>query len=77
MKGMSTTATTTYQITGMTCEHCANAVTKELSFLSGVHSVAVDLGAGTATVTSDDVLPIAQVRNAVGEAGYELANVDA
>ncbi|WP_117209459.1 heavy-metal-associated domain-containing protein [Allorhizocola rhizosphaerae] len=72
---MSTT--TTYQITGMTCGHCAGAVTRELSVLPGVHDVEVDLGSGTAKVTSDAVLPIDAVRNAVDEAGYELAGVDA
>jgi copper chaperone CopZ len=71
---MSTT--TTYQITGMTCGHCVNAVTQELSALPGVHSVEVDLGTGTAKVTSDAVLPLDEVRHAVDEAGYELAGVD-
>jgi copper chaperone CopZ len=69
--------TTTYQITGMTCAHCVGAVSRELSALPGVQGVDVDLGAGTAKVTSDAALPIDAVRNAVDEAGYELAGVDA
>lgn len=68
--------TTTYQITGMTCGHCVSAVTKELSVLPGVRGVEVDLSAGTAAVTSDAVLPIDEVRNAVDEAGYQLAGID-
>jgi len=28
-------ATTTYKVTGMTCEHCVNAVTSELTGLNG------------------------------------------
>jgi copper chaperone CopZ len=68
--------TTTYQITGMTCGHCASAVSKELSALPGVRGVEVDLGAGTAVVTSDAVLPLDEVRHAVDEAGYELAGID-
>jgi copper chaperone CopZ len=68
--------TTTYQIIGMTCGHCANAVTEELSVLPGVREVHVDLGTGTATVTSDAVLPVDEVRNAVDEAGYQLAGID-
>lgn len=67
---------TTYQITGMTCAHCADAVTRELSALPGVRAVAVDLTAGTAAVTSDAVLPLDRVRAAVDEAGYELAGAD-
>ncbi|MDI1460053.1 heavy-metal-associated domain-containing protein [Catellatospora sp. KI3] len=68
---------TTYQISGMTCGHCVNAVTTELTALPGVRDVQVDLAAGTAAVTSDSVLPIDEVRNAVDEAGYELAGIDA
>jgi copper chaperone CopZ len=68
---------TTYQITGMTCGHCVSAVTAELSALPGVKEVEVDLAAGNAVVTSDAVLPIDEVRNAVDEAGYQLAGVDA
>jgi copper chaperone len=33
--------TTTYKVTGMTCEHCVNAVTTEVSALDGVSTVQV------------------------------------
>jgi len=64
--------TETYRVVGMTCDHCVRAVTQELDALEGVRAVAVDLEAGTATVTS--VAPLEQdaVRAAVDEAGYEL-----
>ncbi|GAA1400006.1 heavy-metal-associated domain-containing protein [Catellatospora coxensis] len=68
---------TTYQITGMTCGHCVSAVTAELTGLPGVKQVEIDLAAGRAVVTSDAVLPLDEVRNAVDEAGYQLAGVDA
>ncbi|WP_144122093.1 heavy-metal-associated domain-containing protein [Catellatospora sichuanensis] len=68
---------TTYQITGMTCGHCASAVTRELTALPGVKEVEIDLAAGNAAVVSDSVLPLDEVRNAVDEAGYQLAGVDA
>ncbi|GAA2404599.1 metal-binding protein [Catellatospora methionotrophica] len=68
---------TTYQITGMTCGHCAGAVTRELTALPGVREVEIDLAAGNAAVVSDAVLPLDEVRNAVDEAGYQLAGVDA
>ncbi|GAB4046411.1 heavy-metal-associated domain-containing protein [Catellatospora paridis] len=68
---------TTYQITGMTCGHCASAVTRELTALPGVKEVVIDLAAGNAAVVSDAVLPLDEVRNAVDEAGYQLAGVDA
>lgn len=66
------TVTTTYQITGMTCGHCVNAVSTELSSLPGVREVQVDLDSGTATVTSEDAISLDQVRTAVDEAGYSL-----
>ncbi len=66
------TVTTTYQISGMTCGHCVNAVSTELSGLAGVREVQVDLDHGTATVTSDAQLSLDDVRNAVDEAGYSL-----
>ena len=48
--------TTTYAVTGMSCEHCVNAVTSELSGLGGVSAVTVDLvpgGNSSITVASD------------------------
>ena len=35
--------TTTYAVTGLTCEHCVNAVTEEVSGVEGVTDVAVAL----------------------------------
>jgi copper chaperone len=63
----------TYTVTGMTCEHCANAVTSEVSGIDGVDAAAVDLAAGTVTVTGGGYTD-EQVRAAVDEAGYRLAD---
>ena len=55
-------ATTTYKVTGMTCGHCVNAVTSELTGLDGVSAVTVDLvpdGVSLVTVTSAAPLPAA------------------
>jgi copper chaperone len=69
--------TTTYKVTGMTCEHCAHAVTSEVSALAGVSAVEVQLvpeGVSTVTVTSAAALPEAEVSAALDEAGgYQLA----
>lgn len=64
--------TTTYQVTGMTCDHCVRAVTTELIMLPGVRSVDIDLGEGAVTVTSDDPLDLEEVREAIDEAGYAV-----
>jgi len=64
--------TTSYEVTGMSCEHCANAVTSELRRLDGVSAVAVDLdpdGLSLVTVTSARPLTDDAVRAALDEAG--------
>ena len=66
--------TSTYTVTGMTCGHCVQAVTGELSTLPGVADVQIDLPSGAVTVTSEAPLSDDAVRAAVDEAGYELAN---
>jgi copper chaperone len=71
---MSTT--TTLPVVGMTCGHCIQAVTSELTALGGVHDVAVELvpdGTSVVTVTSAAPLDNAEVKAALDEAGYELA----
>ena len=65
--------TNTYTVTGMTCSHCVQAVTGELSTLPGVEDVRIDLASGAVTVTSTAPLADTDVRAAVDEAGYELA----
>jgi copper ion binding protein len=62
----------TYQVTGMTCEHCVNAVTGEVSGIPGVSAVSVDLEAGRVTVDGEGFTD-EQIRAAVDEAGYALA----
>ncbi len=65
---------TTYRVTGMTCDHCVRAVSSEVSQIDGVTDVQVDLPTGQVTVVSDALLDIDDVRAAVDEAGYELAS---
>lgn len=68
-------AQTTYNVTGMTCEHCVHAVTEELTALGGVSKVDVFLvsgGASSVQVTSETELDRTAVEAAVEEAGYEL-----
>lgn len=64
--------TTTYDVKGMTCSHCVNAVSTEIAMLDGVTAVAVELETGKVTVTSERPLDVDTVRAAVDEAGYEL-----
>lgn len=69
-------ASVTYQVAGMTCEHCVHAVSQELTSLAGVSEVTVELNAGgsaAVTITSDGPLAAEAVADALDEAGdYRL-----
>jgi copper chaperone CopZ len=69
--------TTTLKVTGLSCEHCANAVTSELTGLAGVSGVSVDLvpdAVSLVTITSRAALADDAVRAALDEAGdYRIA----
>jgi copper chaperone len=66
-------STATYTVTGMTCGHCERAVNEEVNRIPGVLDVDVDLATGQVQVTSEKPLDEATVKEAVEEAGYELA----
>ena len=62
---------TVYHVTGMTCAHCADAVTREVAAVEGVEAVEVSVEAGTVLVRGERVSD-ELVRAAVDEAGYEV-----
>jgi copper chaperone CopZ len=70
-------STQNFDVVGLTCGHCASAVTEELSALDGVTGVTVDLVAGgtsAVTVQASRELTPAEVADALDEAGdYSLA----
>ena len=65
--------TSAYQVTGMTCGHCVQAITTEIGALPGVEEVHVDLSSGSVVVASLQPLVESDVAAAVHEAGYQLA----
>ncbi|MGY1606868.1 heavy-metal-associated domain-containing protein [Geodermatophilus sp. SYSU D00700] len=65
-------STSDYAVRGMTCSHCASAVTDEVSRIPGVTGVQVDLAAGRVTVEADRPVSDDAVAAAVDEAGYEV-----
>ena len=66
-------STSTYTVNGMTCGHCVQAVTNEVSKLDGVSDVDVDLASGRVTVRSDRPIDDEAFAAAVDEAGYTVA----
>ena len=76
------TATTTEKaeltITGMTCAGCVHTIEKRLNSVSGVSGAEVNLATGTAAVEFDPrATSIAQLRQAVEEAGYAARETSA
>ncbi len=65
-------STTDYTVRGMTCGHCASAVTEEVSKITGVTGVQVDVATGRVSVEADRPVPADAVAAAVDEAGYEV-----
>lgn len=60
----------TVTVSGMTCGHCAQTVTKAVEALPAVDRALVDLKAGAVSVegTADE----ASIRRAIEDAGYEV-----
>ena len=56
----------------MHCHHCVSSVTEEVSTVSGVTDVKVDLDSGQLIVISDTELPFESIEAAVDEAGYSV-----
>ncbi|MFD1936255.1 MULTISPECIES: heavy-metal-associated domain-containing protein [Nonomuraea] len=68
-------STSTYKVTGMTCNGCAGKVKTQISQVAGVNAVDVDLSTGHVKVTSEGHVDDVLVVDAVEEAGYEAVLV--
>ncbi|MER5576213.1 heavy-metal-associated domain-containing protein [Streptomyces massasporeus] len=65
--------TTVFKVSGMSCGHCEGAVSGEISQIPGVSSVTAVAKSGEVTVVSAAPIDDKAVRDAVDEAGFELA----
>jgi copper chaperone len=65
--------TSEYVVSGMHCQHCVTSVAEEVSAVSGVTDVKVDLNSGQLMVISDSEIPFDSIEAAVDEAGYGVA----
>lgn len=68
-------ATTTINVSGLTCNHCVNAVKDEVGAIDGVQSVNVELvEGGISPVTIESATPLAEadLSDAIDEAGYTI-----
>lgn len=62
--------TSEFQVTGMTCEHCEQAVSQEVGQIPGITGVEVSAATGRLLVTAGNPISDDQVLAAVDEAGY-------
>lgn len=67
--------TKTLKIEGMSCAHCAGAVTKALKAVGGVGGVTVDLEGKSAAVEITGAATDEALRAAVEDAGFEVAEI--
>lgn len=68
----------TLNVTGMTCHHCVSSVKEELGEIDGVSNIDVALNTGGASVVTFDAsasVTDEQIRDAIDEAGYDIAEV--
>jgi len=63
-----------FQVPGMTCGHCVNAVRTELTGVPGVESVDVNLDTKNVVVRGERI-EVPAIIAAVDEAGYEVAGL--
>ncbi|MGB5219201.1 MAG: heavy metal-associated domain-containing protein [Smithella sp.] len=60
------------KINGMSCQHCAMAVTKALAAVEGIKNVQVDLNSGVATFEGENNVDAKIIAAAVKKAGYDI-----
>jgi copper ion binding protein len=60
-----------FRVPDISCAHCVNAITKEVSALPGIAQVKVELSDKTVTVEHDSRVDTATIVAAINEAGYD------
>jgi copper chaperone CopZ len=64
---------TSYTISGMTCNHCAHAISGEVGAVPGVTDATVSLETGKLDVTSEAPVDFDRIVEAVYEAGEQYS----
>jgi len=62
----------TIKVSGMSCQHCVNAVTKALEKLEGLDKVAVDLTTNEVSFVNNGV-EREKIRSAISQIGFDPA----
>ena len=64
-----------FNVPEMSCQHCVNAITKEVSGVQGVQLVKIDLGTKRVSVQANDTVSSDTIVEAINEAGYDDVTV--
>lgn len=62
-----------FRVPDVSCQHCVNAITREVSALAGVQRVEVSINDKTVLVDHTDQVSTDAIVAAINEAGYEVA----
>lgn len=62
-----------FDVSGMTCGHCAQAITRAIKNVDPQAAIAVDVAGGSVTVNSN--APTARIAEAIQAEGYEAEPV--
>jgi copper chaperone len=62
-----------YSVPGVNCEHCVNAINKELSQIEGIQKIDVDLQTKKVKVQASESVPDERIRAGIDEAGFDIA----
>lgn len=63
---------TSFDVSGMSCDHCVRAVKRALGAIDGVETVDVHLADGKVDVVHDaNAAPSARLAEAIRDAGYD------
>jgi len=63
----------TWQVNGMTCEHCVRAVTNAVQSVAGTADVRVDLKSGRLVFRYQPGTDLERIKANIEDAGYEVA----
>ncbi len=64
-----------FTVPSMSCQHCVNAITKEVSNIEGVRNININLNTKRVSVEADDRIPTDMLIDAIKEAGYDDVTV--
>ncbi len=68
--------TESFNVPAISCQHCVNAITNEVSPIDGVKSVVVDLTSKMVRVESSEAVSRETLTAAIVEAGYDVSPYD-